>query len=146
MNRTRRFSAAGRRSFRRKATERSAVTRASERPTPRDLGWLAGFMEGEGSFARVGLGYGSERVQVPQCNPEPLHRMVRLLGGSIRLFYKGDGRRSDAHVWYATGARARGIMQTIYPLMTAKRQAQIRAAFVEPPPVQDTDQLEWGEL
>ena len=97
----------------------------------RDLGWAAGFIEGEGSIDKAS---GSSRVQVEQVNREPIDRLLSLFGGAAKLYQK---RKSAIHktqpnptwTWYVSGARARGVMLTLHAMMSAKRQAQIRQAL-----------------
>lgn len=96
-------------------------------PSVRDIAWAAGFLEGEGSF--VGKHGGQSMVvSAVQVNKEPAQRMVDLFGGSLIQFYK---KPPDKPIWRWTvaGARARGVAMTMYPLMSAKRQEQIRYAL-----------------
>lgn len=103
---------------------------ATVTPTIRNLEWAAGLYEGEGSCScgnRPGDGF---QVTMTQNNIEPLDRMHRLFGGrKPYLSRPATGNRSDQHRWYASGCRARGIVMTLYPLLSTKRQAQIRKAL-----------------
>jgi hypothetical protein len=100
----------------------------------RDIAWAAGFYEGEGSCAFVN---GSTRATIGQVNREPLDRIAALFGGHI-FALKGHpagvakkymGRPSWR--WIAYGARARGILMTLYQMLSAKRQGQVRKALSE---------------
>src|SRR5579864_6663565 len=108
--------------------ERSRTRVATTRHTIRGLYWAAGFLEGEGTFLRQGNN--GEAVRATQVQREPLRRLLRILGGSID---RGGKPQEQAHnqsyVWYACGARARGIMMTLYTLMSPKRKRQIRKAL-----------------
>ena len=93
--------------------------RPTEHPTMIDIGWAAGFLEGEGSF-RGSKQERSARVQGVQKDPETLFRLQRLFGGSIHK------NRQAIHVWHLCGARAAGLMMTLYPLLSERRKVVIR--------------------
>lgn len=112
-------------------TEKRSTLPATATPSLRDLSWVAGFVEGEGSFDKSG---GTSRVSVSQVNREPIDRLLSLFGGAAKLYAprKTAIHRSQPNhtwCWYASGSRARGIMMTLYVLMSAKRQGQIRKAL-----------------
>jgi len=93
------------------------VPRATMTPTARDIEWLIGFLEGEGSF---GNGDGSRFLaEAVQRDPEPLLKVQRFLGGTVRFYPKNN----NTYTWYATGSRARGIMMTLYGGMSQRRRA-----------------------
>lgn len=94
-------------------------------PAVRGLAWAAGFLEGEGCFL-------SSRVHAPQVNREPLERLTRLFGGGIYLTRPKVRRWNECFRWHVSGTRARGVMMTLYALMSARRQAQIRKALTSP--------------
>lgn len=100
----------------------SRTPKASVHPTMRDLAWLAGFLEGEGSF-----GWG--KVQANQTQREPLERIQKLVGGGIGTKRLSAWSKKPAWFWQASGARGRGIMLTIYSFMSPVRRAQIRTAL-----------------
>ena len=95
--------------------------------TPRDIEWMAGFIEGEGCFTG---GIRNISVQAAQVNMEPLLRLQRLLGGSIKVRREAVGNWQRCHGWRVTGTRARGVMMTIYGLMSKRRQGQIKMALL----------------
>lgn len=99
---------------------------ASERPTLRDLAWVAGFLEGEGSFGKQ---YG--QVYATQKDPECLYRLQRYFGGSVshRTRHMRTGGTNDVHDWRTYGPVAFGLMLTIYPFMSTRRKAQIRTVI-----------------
>lgn len=106
--------------------EDKKTIRSSVNPTVSDLHWAAGFLEGEGSFRPNG---GSTDVQASQVNIEPLMKLQRLFGGSIK---KRQGQKinySDFYLWFTSGPRSRGVMMTLYILMSKRRQAQIDKAL-----------------
>ena len=107
---------------RQRDVEGKNTKRATMRPSAGDLHWAAGFIEGEGCFSATT----TERVRVSQVNREPIDRLLDLFGGTTKL-EKTQSR--PIWCWSVYGARAHGVMMTLYPLMTAKRQEQIRKAL-----------------
>ena len=95
----------------------------------REIEWMAGFLEGEGCFRWDRAN--SRTVSVAQKNPEPIDKLYRLCGGYVyRRQLKQWGKENDlCSYWNVKGARARGIMMTIYSLMSARRKAQISKAL-----------------
>lgn len=99
------------------------------------LGWAAGFLDGEGSFTYSrGI-----MVSAEQVDPEPLERLRDMFGGSI---YRRGVRvhtterdhqynRRPTGTWYACGSRAAGIMMTLYPLLSRRRQETIERVLGE---------------
>lgn len=85
--------------------------------SPKEIGWIAGFMEGEGSFT-----YGN-RGNIACCAAqkqlEPLERLHNLVGGKV---YKYDRINS----WRLNGSNAISLMMTLYGLMSPKRQQKIK--------------------
>lgn len=103
-----------------------SVHEASVSPTTRDLEWAAGLMEGEASFKNYNQ---CETIDVTQVNPDPLGRLLALFGGRVMLRHTKQAQKSDYWTWRVSGARARGIMMTLYPLLSAVRQDQISMAL-----------------
>lgn len=114
--------------IRRAGADRSPAPKSIQKPTIRDLAWMAGFMEGEGHFCGITLGGGGDRAVAVQVNKAPIDRIVALFGGTAYL-RKKDPPCHDVWCWQVSGARARGLMMTLYPLMTPLRQSQIRVAL-----------------
>jgi hypothetical protein len=105
--------------------EHATTRKASVARRHRDLAWAAGFLEGEGNFASTSSH--SQQVTAVQVNREPAERMLALFGGT--LYLRPQRGRRDAWRWTVCGSRARGVMLTLYPLLSVKRQAQIRAGL-----------------
>lgn len=99
--------------------------------TLRKIEWVAGFLEGEGSFQRGGSRGSTPVVSVMQVQREPLERLQALFGGSIRMWLRKNKNpnHSDAARWQACGGKAAGLMMTLYPLMSPKRKEQISQAL-----------------
>jgi len=87
-----------------------------------ELGWIAGFFEGEASFLNT-----NERlsVQVAQVQLEPLTRLMKLLGGSLYHCKRHKAHQNDYFRWHIRGDHAEELMRIIYSLMSPKRQKQI---------------------
>lgn len=110
---------------RRTRTENSKAPKATIRSNTRDLDWSSGFLEGEGSFSFAG----TEQCMATQRSKEPLLRLQRLFGGTVKPVYKvmrGRSRKRRYYIWYTCGARARGIVTTLYCLMSTRRKKQIQ--------------------
>lgn len=105
---------------------------ASRSATTRELEWAAGFLEGEGHFggSLVRGKYPTQLVSAAQVNSEPLAKLRSFLGGRITFTEKRKPNQSDFFTWTVNGVRARGVMLTLYPLLSEKRQKQIEEALV----------------
>lgn len=95
--------------------------------TMRDWGWVAGFIEGEGSFSISGV---NPRVSVTQVELEPLEKLVGFFGGKIYPKKPAGYGKKQCYVWVLAGEHGIALMMTIYPLMCVRRQGQIRACIV----------------
>lgn len=106
-------------SYQKPTTPRALIT-----PSTVDLAWAAGFLEGEGSFIATKHAK-SHMVSAPQMHREPLDRLAKYFGGTVAI-------RAKSHTpfaWQIYGARARGVMMTLYSFMTVKRKQQILSAL-----------------
>ena len=101
---------------------------ATLKPTLLDIAWAAAIIEGEGHMARVGDGPKCEIVTVTQKNLWVLERFREFFGGRIYASPRLSGGRAVVPMWYTTGARARGIILTVFTFLSPqKRQQAIRA-------------------
>jgi len=82
-----------------------------------DIGYAAGFYEGEGTFFKVSSGK-SCIVSITQKDPEPLVKMQKLFGGEIRV-------SNGYNYWRLHGVKARGFILTIFSLLSRRRKEQI---------------------
>lgn len=97
--------------------------------TTADLHWAAGFLEGEGSFNHFST---SPRVECAQGSDEPVEKMQRLFGGKIHKRWPGKSRGwQEQNLWYLYGGKAVGVMLTLYPILSSRRQAQIRGVLLK---------------
>lgn len=87
--------------------------------------WIAGFIEGEGSFTWCGS---TICVSATQVDREPIDKLFKLLGGGTNVFSRKEIKSNGGiyNRWNAYGPRAAGIMMTLYPLMTKRRQLKIK--------------------
>jgi hypothetical protein len=117
----------------------AATVEASVVPTDLDIAWAAGFLEGEGSFSLTSPKkrktlppYRTVRVTCRQMIREPLDHLQKLFGGTICLVQQPKNplaKNKPIWDWSTSGARARGIMERLFPLMTSKRREQITHAL-----------------
>lgn len=122
-----------------KPGQNMSAPRATESPTLKDVYWTAGFFDGEGSSAfavdkRARVRRGHTLASISQKDPELLHQVQRLFGGSvgprkIRSVIRGKCYRGTYYTWQISGPRARGFLMTIYSLLSTRRQGQVRKAL-----------------
>ena len=91
-----------------------------------DLYWVAGFLEGEGSFCKNG---GTICVSASQVQKEPIDRLKKLLGGGLNVFSAKNVKGSMYHRWQLYGKKAESLMKMLFPIMSPKRQNQISSAL-----------------
>ena len=103
--------------------------KASMKPELRDIYWAAGFLEGEGSFRQFNKTGNSCGVEATNCDLQPLYKLQRLFGGRISKKTMGPRNKQQPYAWRAFGVRARGIILTVYTMMSDKRKGQCRAAL-----------------
>lgn len=99
-----------------RASTRNEVQKAKRKPTNMEIAWAAGFLEGDGTFTR-------KRVSGYQKTTEPLERLQTIFGGTLREYQRGYWE------WFATGARARGVMLTLYTFLSERRRKQLLPAI-----------------
>lgn len=68
---------------------------------------------------------------IPQKDPWLLERVQGLFGGNIgRRRSVLDGKTFYGYAWHIHGLRARGLLMTIYPLLSPWRQRQVKIALL----------------
>lgn len=93
--------------------------------TDLELGWVAGIIEGEGSFA-----FGTSlRIVVSQKDRWLLERLVNFYGG--RIYPQRKGKYTSSWNWILTGPRARGLGRLIKPYLSPRRQLQLQKVWTE---------------
>ncbi len=93
--------------------------------------WLAGLLEGEGSFmAPAPSKPNLVRVHLNMCDEEIVKKVADLFEMKYATIKrKGHDNWSPQYQWILRGSRAVKLMRDLYPLMSAKRQAQIDRAL-----------------
>jgi len=132
-------------------TSQRRTARATISPTTADLHWAAGFLEGEGNFhvSNNRDQSWSAMVRAVQAQREPLEKLQRLFGGNVRLKSAQRPHRQAIWIWAVSGTRARGVMMTLYGLMSTRRREQIRSAlshFKPGPAISDEARHQRAEL
>jgi hypothetical protein len=94
----------------------------STSPTLIDIAWLAGLIEGEGSFQWNS----SPTIQMSMTDKDVMERVAILCDYPIRT-YKPRGKSTYKAVWSIriAGARAAAWMMTLYAFMGIRRRAKI---------------------
>lgn len=91
-----------------------------------EIKWIAGFLEGEGSFQfRRGCSVSAAQVEL-----FPLSKLQAILGGSIFGPKAYSNNRQPAWRWALHGRQAAGLMMTLYLYMSPKRRQQIKNALL----------------
>ena len=92
--------------------------------TSAQLSWVAGFLEGEGSFV-ANARNGSITMAAAQKQLEPVARLQHLVGGAVHQYFHA-ARKIDYHKWTLNGSHAIALAFTLYTLMSPRRREQIR--------------------
>jgi hypothetical protein len=100
-----------------------ASTAPELEPGPLEIGYAAGFFEGEGS---ADCKSGALRVTLPQLDPQPLEYLRRYFGGNLNGPYA-----HGMHYLYITGKRAWDFLVLIAPLLSDRRMDQLTVACVK---------------
>lgn len=100
----------------------TAITRTPELGNREDVIWLAGLLEGEGTFDLHRGKY--PRVRLAMCDRDVVGRAATLMGTSVRLSMKPA---PYAATWHseAQGAKASEIMRAVLPFMGSRRSGKI---------------------
>jgi len=95
------------------------------------LYWLAGILEGEGSFMKgpPSRSY-SPIIHVEMTDEDVVAKIAELLGSSYRKARnRNPGVWKQSYVLRVNGAKAVEIMKLLYPLMGKRRKTQIDAGL-----------------
>lgn len=87
-----------------------------------DLIWLAGLLEGEGTFDLHRGKY--PRIRVGMTDRDVVGRAASLMGSRIRMTLSTVGHKATFHT-EISGARAAAIMHELLPYMGARRSSRI---------------------
>lgn len=100
----------------------------------REIHWLAGLLEGEGSFGFYPKGPGgSLRIWIGMSDQDVIDRVKRITGCKANVFRRVHHGREvkDSFVFAVTGRLAASWMMMIYGLMGARRREAIKSALAE---------------
>ena len=102
--------------------------------TNNELNWLAGLLEGEGSFMKpCPSSPNSPRIAMEICDKDIADRAAALIG--VRAFEVNQAKRIRNPHWrvsYRVTKRGKGaveLMKLLYPLMGQRRKQQILTAI-----------------
>jgi len=92
-----------------------------------DMAWLAGLLEGEGSFVlnRRSNGKCDVRIQIAMSDEDVISRVALLLTKGKYRIWDRKGYKMQ-FLLRVTGTRAAGWMMTLYGLMGLRRRERIR--------------------
>ena len=94
-------------------------------PSQEDLLWLAGLLDGEGTFYSC---CGQPRIECTMSDKDTILRAAGIMGaGSGRAATSSAG--TEMHRVWATTTRAGVIMKALRPHMSKRRQGQIDRAL-----------------
>ena len=94
----------------------------------RDLYWLAGLFEGEGTFC---FAYGKPRaLAIQMTDLDTLKRVQDLVGGNICKTKKQKDHHKESWRWYMSGLKAKNLAVKLEPLLMSRRAARCRE-FIE---------------
>lgn len=88
----------------------------------RDLLWLAGLLEGEGTFDAHRGRY--PRIRLGMTDRDVVGRAATLMGSGVRLTLRHAPKQPTWHT-EISGPRAEAIMRAILPHMGARRSGRI---------------------
>lgn len=94
-----------------------------------EIAWLAGILEGEGSFvpAPPSMGKTSIGVQVSMTDEDVIARVAKMFGTAYHRSDRNPGSWKPAYVTVARGRRAAVIMRAVLPHMGSRRAQRIQA-------------------
>ena len=83
-----------------------------------DIHYIAGLLEGEGSFGF----YKCPVIQVHMTDSEPIHKLNMIMCPAARVRVQTKLARKTMYVFHFSGQLAIEWMMTIYPLMSSRRK------------------------
>lgn len=100
-----------------------------------DLYWLAGILEGEGSFGLTrchvkGKCYKYPLIQLNMTDEDIVERVAKLYGSLYRGYRGAKPGNKNRFSTTLTNKRADELMRVLYPIMGKRRQKRIREVLV----------------
>jgi hypothetical protein len=93
--------------------------------TVTQIAWLAGLLEGEGSFG-MWNGSNAPYIQLAMSDGDVVMKAAALMQSSVRRYESRDSNRKTMWHTRTHGTRAVGWMLSVYLFMGERRQARIR--------------------
>jgi hypothetical protein len=90
----------------------------------KDIGWLAGLLEGEGCF--VARSKAALRISISTTDRDVAARAAAMLGARVLDVKPQTPTNKPVYCVKTASVAAAGWMMTIYPLMGVRRKARIR--------------------
>ena len=95
---------------------------------PEDLAWVAGLLEGEGSFMiRTN---GTPKIQCQMTDEDVILKLQAMCGGNVyfseRTVEQKEKKWKDTWSWIIQGKDASDLMKLLLPLMGERRSQKIR--------------------
>ena len=106
-----------------------ALEADDESQEARDRAWIAGLLEGEGSFVASQGERSYPVLKVEMCEEEVIERAARLLDTRIWVVPPGTEGWRPTYVAQIAGHRAADWMRSLRPYMSIRRTAAIDAAL-----------------
>jgi DNA-binding transcriptional regulator YiaG len=99
--------------------------------TENDLAWLAGLLEGEGSFLKAPPSSpNSPRISLEMTDKDVVERAASLMGSkAVKRINLRNPHWKQTYRVIIKGSRAVKLMRVLYPQMGARRRTQIDAAL-----------------
>lgn len=87
-----------------------------------DAAWIAGLLEGEGTF---GYHSGHLRVTCEMTDEDVIERLAKIIGSSVWESKQRNVNWKPTWRCSVSGERAKQLMLDIYPMMGSRRQGKI---------------------
>ena len=94
-----------------------------------EIAWLAGILEGEGSF--INACRGSPRVSLSMTDEDVVNMAVAIAGGKYVGTRRFTNHYKTQFILQICGHRAAALMMTIYPFMGMRRKAKIKEILTQ---------------
>ncbi len=103
----------------------------------KELYWLAGLLEGEGSFMKGPPSSPRQPIVVlPMTDQDVVERAARLFDRAVLSWDRRSAQpRKRVFITTIKGMAAVMVMRTMHPLMGTRRRTQIEAALAAPAPI-----------
>jgi hypothetical protein len=101
-----------------------------------DIHWLAGLLEGEGSFTRGRQGNGNRRyypmINLKMTDEDIIRRVAEIWGGrAVFKYHPKDKNKQVTYQTQITGKRALGWMMLLWTLLGQRRRERISGLIRE---------------